>query len=109
MIDSKGEFMPKESKKSGQASTDGKGTKKTMQAGKHRMMKPTPMPTGGVDVMLRDDEDKVFIMSWADLQRFRRPDLETETNIAAIFSGREALIGMKNAWKVATYQIRDAS
>jgi hypothetical protein len=50
-----------------------------------------------VGVLMRDQDDKVFYLTLAQLAQFRRADLEIPS-VLAQFNAGERILGIKNCW-----------
>jgi len=52
-----------------------------------------------VGVLIRDNDDHVYYMSIAQLERFRRQDLEN-VSVRNQMNANQPILGLKNAWRI---------
>ena len=65
---------------------------------------PEPRVTFPVGVLIRDNDNHVFFLSALQLEKFRRTDLETLAFGTQLDQG-DAILGLKNAWRVDGFGI----
>lgn len=64
-----------------------------------------PLLTYPVGVLIRDESDKIYYLSLAQLDRFRRRDLE-DVAVRNQMQAGDRILGLKNAWLIEGFGIK---
>jgi hypothetical protein len=67
--------------------------------------KRTKLLTYPVGVLIRDKSNKIHYLSLAQLDEFRRPDLEVQEVFVQLDAGA-AILGLKNAWLMEGFGLK---